>query len=221
MNRCGGVFYACCPWLLRRKQAMGHGVHSPFAYEMITEVIHSPYAFYAYSDMKRRLAAKGEDSSLISSYHYLSYRLVYYLKPTNILEFGSGIGINTLFLTATSSTIVCFCVETDQEAINRAKALLAESERKCIWSSSLPSSGDDLFDAIFLNPQEGGMPQIDSLLELSHPGTFWVIHPINRGEGKLFWKEIVHDERMRKTFDLKATGIVFLGTGLQKEHFLI
>ncbi len=42
-------------WLRRFRKRRGYGVHSPWAYELITNVIYSPGTYYAYRDIDRRL----------------------------------------------------------------------------------------------------------------------------------------------------------------------
>lgn len=42
-------------WLLRFRQRRGYGVHSPFAFRFITDVIYERSAFYAYGELDPRL----------------------------------------------------------------------------------------------------------------------------------------------------------------------
>lgn len=218
---CEKEFYARFRWLLRKKQSKGYGVHSPFAFDLITNVIHSPYSFYAFSDIYDTVSQNDINPDSITAFNHLSFRLVHYLQAKNILEINSGTGINTLFLMAASSHIRCRCLEEDGEKIVVAKRLQKRGERKCEISSSLSACEGERYDAIFINLGGSYIPNIHILTELSHSGTFWVFHPIKRGVGKQFWGEIVHDVRARITFDLKDTGIAFLRPDLHKEHYLM
>ena len=38
-------------WLKRYWQSKGFGIHSPFAYMFVTEIVHCPYSYYAYTDI--------------------------------------------------------------------------------------------------------------------------------------------------------------------------
>lgn len=222
VHSCGKKFDACSGWLLRKKQAKGHGVHSPFAYNLITNVIYSPYHFYAFSDIYDIISRNDinpEDS--ITAFNHLSFRLVHYLQPENILEINSGIGINTLFLTAPSSGIHCECMEKDSKKRIAAKRLYAARGLDIEFTSSLSVCQNERYDAIFIHLEDGCTPDIRILTELSHPGTFWVLHPIKKGRAKQFWNEIVHNVTTRITFDTKETGIVFLNPDFQEGHYRV
>ena len=222
VNFCGKEFYSCSRWLLRKKQAKGHGVHSPFAYNLITNVIYSPYSFYAFSDIYEIISRNDinpEDS--ITAFNHLSFRLVHYLQSGKILEINSGTGINTLFLTAPSSHIHCKCMEKDSEKRIVAERLYAQRELEVEFISSLSVCERERYDAIFINLEDGCIPDIRILAELSYPGTFWAFHPIKKGRAKQFWDEIVHNVTTRVTFDTQGTGIVFLRPDLHKEHYWV
>lgn len=219
---CEKKFYTCFRWLLRKKQAKGYGVHSPFAYNLITNVIYSPYSFYAFSDIYGIVSQHNiNPEESITTYNHLSFRLIHYLQAKDILEVNSGIGINTLFLVAPSKHISCICVEEDREKYFVAADLQRQRGVKIGFVSSLSECQGERFDAIFINFERGYIPDMETLTELSHSGTFWVLHPIKKGRGKQFWHKIVHDLRARMTFDVKDTGIVFLRPDFHKENYLV
>ena len=221
INLCERIFYGRFRCLLRKKQSKGYGVHSPFAFDLITNVIHSPYSFYAFSDIRETVLQNGLNPNSLTGFNHLSFRLVYYFQSKNILEINSGTGINTLFLTAPSSRILCRCVEEDDEKIALAERLQKQTDRKWEVVAALSGCEGERYDAIFINLKGSHIPDISTLTELSHPGTFWVLHPIKKGTGKQFWNEIVHDVRARITFDVKDTGIVFLRPDFHKKHYLV
>lgn len=218
---CEKKFYGRFRWFLRKKQSKGYGIHSPFAFDLITSVIYSPYSFYPFSDFREILSQNDINPDSITPFNHLSFRLVHYLQARDILEINSGIGINTLFLMAPSSHIHCTCVEEGGEKVNVAKYLQKQTGRKSEILSSLSACEGKRYDAIFINQDGSYIPDIHTLTELSHSGTFWVLHPIKKGRAKQFWDEIVHDVRARITFDLKDTGIVFLRPDFSKEHYLV
>ena len=184
-------------WVTRQKQSRGHGVHSPFAYNLIKKVFHSPYSYYAFFDIPERAHIP------ITPFNKLSFQLVNYFHARTILEIYPGDGVNTRYLLAPSSEIQCTSVESANEA-----AFFIHSINK-------------RFDAIFINTARGTLPTVDELLELGHENSFWVIHSIRNRQGKHFWKQIVNDKRIRVTFDKRDTGIVFLEPSITPSHYLI
>ena len=208
-------------WLQRMKQSRGHGIHSPFAYDLITNILRSPYSYYAFQDIEKILTEYGLDANLITEFNHLSYRLVHHFKPKTILEINSGKGVNTLFLTAPSGNIHCTCVEEDAEEVAVAKDL---QEKRGIDSEVIPilPAGDKKrYDAIFVNLDDKNQLSIDTLMEHSHEKSFWVIFPLNSSLGKQFWRNIVKDERARITFDMKSRGIVFLQYSRYKLNYFV
>lgn len=49
------VFDSPLVWLARVRKRCGYGVHSPFAFRFITEVIYERSAYYAYAPLRRQL----------------------------------------------------------------------------------------------------------------------------------------------------------------------
>jgi len=105
----------------------GHGIHSPFVYSLVRDVIYdnSVYSDYSFfikirkqlykSDLTLTVANAGANSrcfrgherkvrdlarvsSVTPKYGKLLYRLVRYYKPATIVELGTSIGLSTLYL---------------------------------------------------------------------------------------------------------------------------
>ncbi len=225
-------------WLKRQKQSRGHGVHSPFAFDLITKVIHSPHPYYAFYDIPAMLHGQGLNPNLITPFNHLSFRLLRYFNSKNVLELNSGKGINTLFLMAAVPTIDCTCVEEDSALVSMARMLLENSPPisrsnngtnqtlfpQFISSVAMHEEGSHHkgpFDAIFLNEGKVGLPTIEKLLEWSHEESFWVLHSIRKGAGKQLWKKIVNDERINVTFQTREAGVVFPWPLLTPSSYLV
>ena len=208
-------------WLQRMKQSRGHGIHSPFAFDLITRVFRSPYSCYAFQDIKKVLSESGLDAGLINEFNYLSYRLVDHFKPKHILEINSGMGVNTLFLTAPASDSCCTCVEADAEAAAIAKQLQLKKGIISEQLPLLPAGGDKRYNALFVYLNEKKPITIDTLMALSHENCFWVFYPLNSRWSKQYLRNIVNDERARITFDKRDTGIVCLRSTYSKMHYYV
>ncbi len=179
---------------IRRKiKAKGHGIHSPFAYEFITKVIYSGYAYYAYFDIKK-LLAKQKIEPYNERLHHLSYRLIQYFKPDKTLEINPENNINSLYLCHSGKEMILHSLE---EANEKQK-----------------------YDAIFIYLIDE-KSNIDFLLSISNENCFWLLSGINSKTGKHIWKKIVKDSRVQFTFDMKDIGIVVLKKDFLKSHYLI
>lgn len=207
---------------LRKKHTRGYGIHSPFAFELITNVLYARYDYYAFYDIPKILKENGLEGYANPAINHLSFRLVNYFNAKQILEINSANGVNTCYLTAPASDIRCLCVENDSEQIAVARKLQAAWGRKSEIVSRIPLPDQQQYDAIFINLKEKKEDlSIETLLQLSHEKTFWVIYPLKSRWGKQFWRNIVNDERISITFDRKDAGIAFLRFAYHKMHYLV
>jgi len=112
--------------LLKARHYKGFGIHSPFVFNLVRELIYETHPFYAFTriDAARRMLkrtnhqvglqtfgavsvknkASGKVKHLVSrnsiplKYGRLMFRLINYFKAREIVEIGTGIGLGTLFL---------------------------------------------------------------------------------------------------------------------------
>lgn len=209
---------------LRHKQSRGHGIHSPFAFDLITNVIYDKHVYYAFHDIHQMLVDHNLESFASPRFNHLSFRLVNHFKSKNILEINSLKGINTCYLTAPASDIRCTCVEEEREAVGIANTLMATIGRPIEITSSLPLPHQQQYDAIFINLNDNKKIEnlsLEHLLQISHAHTYWFIYPLKSRNSKQFWRNIVNDERITITFDRKDAGIAFLSPTGRKTHYWV
>lgn len=209
-------------FLKRKRTAKGFGVHSPFAFSFITKVVNEKMPYNAYFDIQNHLTKNHIGPKEISEIHYLSFRLVNFFHSKNILEIGSGKGINTLFLIAPSKEITCVSIETNLDKIAVAQKLLYHKKDQIEIKNAIPNRS---FDAIFCNLDYKLHKSVDVvklLFEHSHNQTFWLMMNIDKNKSaKAIWRKIKTDERTRLTFDRKHVGIVILNSEYHKLNYLI
>lgn len=114
-------------YFAQASNSRGHGIHSPFVYELIREVLNDDRDYYAYKlveTVKRNLlldnrilqvtdfgagaSGKGNSDKKISTiakntvsdqkFGRLLFRLANYYKAKNIVELGTSLGISTAYL---------------------------------------------------------------------------------------------------------------------------
>jgi len=120
-------------YVVRASNGKGHGIHSPFVYEFVTEVLNDRRSYYAYEKIEevkknllqdeRRLQVKdfGAGSTQknvfqkkISSiagkavstqkFGRLLFRLSNYYRAGTIIEMGSSLGVSTAYLASADSS---------------------------------------------------------------------------------------------------------------------
>ena len=75
-------------WLLRFRHRCGYGVHSPFAFRFITEVIYEKAAYYAYRELDRTLPFR--DRFRVRKILHLLFRISNWSQPDVIACFSSS-----------------------------------------------------------------------------------------------------------------------------------
>jgi hypothetical protein len=135
-------------WIYRKLFCRkGYGVHSPFVYDLITQVIEEKCYFYAYRNIslirlqllqneqfvhykgKRITVKKALRRYGISKKEgELLFRLTNYFKPHTILCIGSSLGLIPLYLTRYDSTVQCITLESEPDFANQAMCFLRREE---------------------------------------------------------------------------------------------
>ena len=80
-------------WLYRFRHRCGYGVHSPFAFNLITHVIYESTPYYKYEELvtaQKKLAPQKDRTWSYESLKVkrLLFRLVNYVQPTTVVDAG-------------------------------------------------------------------------------------------------------------------------------------
>lgn len=137
-------------YLVSSKHKRGHGIHSPFVFNLIQHVFGNKQvntdlieikkvrkklskskkiinlkgfgAGSHYGKSKQKLLGKIVNISAISKkYGHLLYRLVQYYKPNTIIELGTSVGISTMYMAIGSKKSKVFSIEGEPELVEIAR----------------------------------------------------------------------------------------------------
>ena len=214
-------------WCKRVRHRRGYGVHSPFAFGLITDVVYEHNPYYAYQELKelRHLARK----SLVypERIDRLLFRLVNRFSPQRIVEVGTGAGVSLCYLAKGKASAQCVSFSGED-----ASGVLEEMVDQC---KNVTIVKGPLIDA--LRKELSFIPKVD-FLHIAHTQNFsqiWevffpyvtektvvVIEGIHEVKSKsAWWKKIVEDERTGITFDLYDLGIVLFDRTMNKQHYIV
>ena len=130
MNKIAGkiiVFWLYLGYLVKARHRKGHGIHSPYVFEMVTKVFFDKTKYADYDlfinirkklsdcDTKLQVETLGAKSGFFNTdermvhdlvrissvkpkFGKLLYRLVKYYRPSTIVELGTSIGLSTIYL---------------------------------------------------------------------------------------------------------------------------
>lgn len=203
----------------RIRHAYGFSVHSPFAFDLILNTIHTPHNYYIYKENRVIIEQAGLTKQADIKYAELLFRLINTFNTKDILEIGSGFGINSLYISKHSKQTTVVCVEKDAEKTKTAQMLLANKMDNLTFKDVLPTNlgnyGAVLWD-LKLYPLELEST-LNTVINCIKPEGFIVLKHINYNRhNKQVWQKIQNMDRMTMSFDLGSIGIGFFKPSLPK-----
>lgn len=246
-------------WLLAVNE---HALHPPFVYSLYTQTIKPDYpedifgtiekirkqflqsreaihftelgAGSSMSSQKERPIRQLAQHSLSSArFSRLFYRLIQQQQANTILELGTSLGINTLYLSAAAPLGQVYTLEGCPQTASHAKSLFDKWEHKNIHlrqgniDDTLPGLLEELnaLDAAYLDANhtyEASMRYFSMLLPKVHGQSFLIIDDIYWSAGmQRAWKEMKQHPQVSLSLDLFDAGILFFRPGLQKAHYVL
>lgn len=202
------LFYLKRPfiWFSRFRYRCGYGVHSPFAFSLITDVIYEKMPYYAYdllkTEQKKRITTQGWEKG-IPRINRLLFRLVNKVQPATIIEVGQP-SAASLYL---------------QSAKPSAEYLFASDLSELFLDADTPV--DFLYLNDYRNPD-----LVEEVFNICSRRTtlksLFVVHGICYSKAmKNLWKQLQNDERVGITFDLYDVGLLFFDTTKIKQHYIV
>lgn len=185
----------------RFKAKNRHGLHSPFVYRLVDEIIYDFRAKNVYPGVEkfRKVLKMNKSGSTASSpkTDQLIYRLVADLKPHALLVSGP---VNEM-----------------------TKHYIQKAAPKAIWNTEIDGSPGSV-DLIFISADENeqALKCFEDCLPKVHENTMVIINGIYLDKsGKQAWATIKANSNVTVTVDLFWIGLVFFRKGQVKEDFLI
>ncbi len=140
----------------RASNGKGHGVHSPFVFEFITQVLNDKKKYPCYDSIEnqrrsllqnrtsievqdfgagstrlkstsRRIDQIAASSLKPKKYAQLLFRIVHYYQPDTILELGTSLGITTAYLASASPTARLITLEGAPAIAHPARQFFSEA----------------------------------------------------------------------------------------------
>ncbi|WP_294479755.1 hypothetical protein [uncultured Bacteroides sp.] len=193
-------------WLSRFRYRCGYGVHSPFAFSLITDVVYERMPYYAYRSLQKEQKKMSRERGWTKGSQRVNrflFRLVNRMQPATIVEVGRP-SATSLYL---------------QSAKPSAEYQFASDLSELFLDADVPV--DFLYLNDFRNPD---------LLEETFKicarrttlKTVFVIHGICYTKAmKALWKRLQEDERVGITFDLYDVGLLFFDKTKIKQHYTV
>lgn len=215
------------------KHRKGFGVHSPFAFDVITQVIEEKLPYYAYRHMQP-LYAKG--APMPFKVACLLLRLANRFGVRMAFEIGCDGGYSVLPLLLTDSHLQVCCLATPEAQAQTLARLKPYTDRLSqVQFATNPDEGE-AFLKEFLPGEEAAsmlivndLPEWLSASELVHdivsrlaPSGVLFVHGIQPGHKlEAFWDELCDCEEVPITMDLYDYGLAIIRPRFFKQHYVV
>lgn len=206
------------------KHRKGYGVHSPFAFSIITEVIEEKTSYYAYQAMQRCYPSNGPLPFKVAC---LLHRLANRFKCRRILEVGCDGGYSILPVGLVDSRAQITCIASEEQRLKANQHLsffksVLDRTRFLDNLDDLPA--DFIADMLIVN----GLPNRDHEAfcnwicnHLSDSGIVFVrgIQPGRPQE--LFWDRLCDYDNLQVTMDMYDYGLAIRRNKFFKQHYIV
>lgn len=182
--------------LCRISHRKGYGIHSPFAFNLVTGVIYERAQYYAYGELAEKFAAEARD------YPQRDLRLL--MRLCNDARPRRGI-------------IIC----PENQAIS---AYLKKGCAACQFTThaAVTQGYTGSIDWAYVGTDADLADALPRLLTLASDRCVIVIRGICRTpQAAAVWEQLKSDERVRVTFDLYDYGLAYFESRLNKEDYVI
>lgn len=249
-------FFTFKNYLKYRQKAVGsHSIHSPFVFKLFTEIISKSSSFRIPEIEEARKKLKGNHELIdvidfksntsfrktistvaktsLSSANFSAFLLllVNEMQPKTVLETGTSLGINTMYLSHSSaqkvvtmeaSAIISELAKKEFRKLDQDKILLEFGDLTKTFEQVLVRYNPEF---IFLDADHRGSAlkmQIEKIMKLPMPAACIVIHDIYWSQDmQKTWQELVSDTRFALSIDIFQAGILFPFKSIEKQHFTL
>lgn len=207
------------------KHRKGFGVHSPFAFAIITEVIEEKNPYYAYSAINRVYTNSSPISFKVAS---LMLRLANRFKARKILEIKCDGGYTALPLVLVDSRneILSLADNFSAKAASMRLGAFGQRAKQVTYINSLDAVADDYkADMIILNEKPEGIDIAafrSWLTSHMHENTAIFVKGV-RPKQKLeeLWDMLCDDDNIEITMDLYDYGLAIKRPRFFKQHYIV
>ena len=237
-----------------------HGIHSPFVYDLITKCFYDKSFYSEYDKIskyrnnvfkenkeieitdfgagskvfksnKRKVSAIAKNAGITFKRQKLLFRLVNYLKPNNILELGTSLGLGTSVMAFANPTNNITTVEGCPNTSKIAQVFFDDFKLKNIHLHSetfedfFNKNPSDTYDLIYVDGnhyKESTLQYFNILLERINNNSVIIFDDIYWSSDMTeAWLEIIQHPKVTVSIDTFYWGIVFFRKEQEKEHFTV
>lgn len=214
----------------------GHGIHSPFAYSFINDVIEEENLFYGYKAIADKLRIRKETIALPGATflknNLFLFRLSNHYKAKRVIMVGCKSETSIFYLQGGNPTTSCALIEWNKRKLDTTSRLCEHEKNLLVYDcnpdetlktyqSLIARNGAP--DILYIHHASGDTIKqnlLESCCTFAEEQTIIVLDDIYKTkENTQFWKNATQDPRLSVSFDLIEFGILIKNKKLQKQHY--
>lgn len=227
------------------KHYRGFGIHSPYTFHLVRNVIEPKIHYYPFHKLDRqckkmlsilkeklnhetlcedeRLWFRTEYAHLKGStkFHRLLFRLLNFTNPKKVAFIGDDSGLNLTFLAKVDSRRKVHCLGSQVFARNFSDSILSDYGISNVAFSSLKTEANQNFDFVQISRTISDTVLFEfenNLDRYLNTECFLIVEDISKQAGmRLLWERLKKQDRFSVSLDLFDVGILFARRGMKKQ----
>ncbi len=226
-------FWQWLKYYVTAANSKGHGVHSPFVYSFIDEILLDKRQFYAFESIGKvvnNISSLKIEETICNhpyftdkKYLELLFKIINFYKPKKVVEIGEIIGISTAYALATHPNLEIVIEENNRKYIQKISSYLPEIMIDKIKFENDFKNVKSLDFIILHQLNEEAFELLQQFVLTEHQALFVFIHqPYYNKESVNYWGQIKEEIAPIISIDLFSVALVYIKKELlQTEHFKV
>lgn len=212
------------------KHRKGFGVHSPFAFSIITEVIEEKLPYYAYQQMQRLYS---KQTPIAFKTACLLFRLANRFRCHTFAEIASdgGFSILPLLLLDKRNQVKTVAEKNSWDDISNRLGLFHIPNAQYSFAADIEDIEEtQTFDMLIINgnpfsqndPRAAAVQLAEWVMKHTNPESLIFVKGIQpRQQLELFWDQLCDNDEVSITMDLYNNGLAILKPHFFKQHYIV
>jgi hypothetical protein len=215
-------FIKYATYWLTAANGKGHGIHSPFVFQFVTDVLNDDRFFYAFETIEQA----NNQQQRFKKYNQLLFKIVHYYQPKAVLCIDESITNTLQYLAQTNNNTQVFCYN-----INNSQQNIAEQNNLAIaidnvfFYDDISSIAINQYDLVYINTNNEDDLQNYFQLLLPHLNaqSIVIINNIHAGKPlEAVWQNLQQHSFVTLSIDLFQLGLIFFRSENKiPQHFTI
>ncbi|MDR2474984.1 MAG: hypothetical protein LBD45_03920 [Bacteroidales bacterium] len=214
----------------------GYGVHSPFAFYLLTKILPDEYSYYAFVFLDEYirsvdiyLHARNICFKIFKpAYYHFLFRLGVYFRWKTILSLGDSFGLSLLYTSMGSGSLFSYSYYSQHGLLvdllgDISLSRLAQTTSAEDFHDTLSSIDkvDCLLFSQFSVGQQDYLELFNLIKSKLHANSCMIIEKISSKPMQVFWEELIFSQDVSAVFDFYDTGVVFFNKKYVKRLYKV